>query len=68
MSVVLEDGETGHVAFDNRGDRVGSLYDIVNVQPRHGGRSKTSSNLVVVGKYGMLEVRFMTLPDKNTYL
>ncbi|VDM24978.1 unnamed protein product [Hydatigera taeniaeformis] len=58
IGVVLEDGETGHVEFDDRGDRVGSLYDIVNVQPRSG--CKEHSDLCrpainTVGKYGLMQ-------------
>ncbi|VDD76136.1 unnamed protein product [Mesocestoides corti] len=54
-SVVFEDGATGHVQFDSRGDRVGSLYKVVNVQPQSNCRaSRCEPNLVVVGKYGLV--------------
>lgn len=52
--VIFEDGETGHVEFDSHGDRVGALYDIVNVQPHSDcGVSKPSCRPVIntVGKY-----------------
>uniref|UniRef100_A0A158QED3 ANF_receptor domain-containing protein n=1 Tax=Hymenolepis diminuta TaxID=6216 RepID=A0A158QED3_HYMDI len=52
--VIFEDGETGHVEFDSHGDRVGALYDIVNVQPHSDcGVPKPSCKPVIntVGKY-----------------
>ncbi|KAL5106417.1 Glutamate NMDA receptor subunit 1 [Taenia crassiceps] len=58
VGVVLEDGETGYVEFDSRGDRVGSLYDIVNVQPRSDCREHSSlcrSTINTVGKYGLVQ-------------
>ncbi|KAL5965380.1 Glutamate NMDA receptor subunit 1 [Taenia solium] len=58
IGVVLEDGETGHVGFDSRGDRVGSLYDIVNVQPRSDCREHSNScrfTINAVGKYGLVQ-------------
>ncbi|CUT99377.1 nmda type glutamate receptor [Echinococcus multilocularis] len=58
IGVVLEDGETGHVEFDSRGDRVGSLYDIVNVQPRSDCQEHSSScrsTINTVGKYGLVQ-------------
>lgn len=61
IGVVLEDGETGHVEFDSRGDRVGSLYDIVNVQLRSDCREHSSSCrsiLNTVGKYGLVQVNY----------
>ncbi|VDN96097.1 unnamed protein product [Rodentolepis nana] len=51
--VIFEDGETGHVEFDSHGDRVGALYDIVNVQPHGNCGTPKSCKPVInsVGKY-----------------
>ncbi|KAM3178127.1 hypothetical protein ACTXT7_003200 [Hymenolepis weldensis] len=57
--VIFEDGETGHVEFDSHGDRVGALYDIVNVQPHSDcGVPKPSCKPVIniVGKYVQLSL------------
>lgn len=78
LGVVLQDGETGHVEFDARGDRVGSLYKIVNVQPREcagrracsGGGSRPameSGNLATVGTFGIPEVS-NSIGINNSYL
>uniref|UniRef100_A0A0X3P648 Glutamate [NMDA] receptor subunit 1 n=1 Tax=Schistocephalus solidus TaxID=70667 RepID=A0A0X3P648_SCHSO len=57
ISVTLEDGQTGHVQFDSQGDRVGSVYDIVNAQLPGGNQAHChtrpcSPSLVPVGTYG----------------
>nr|VZI24484.1 unnamed protein product [Spirometra erinaceieuropaei] len=57
VSLTLEDGRTGHVQFNSQGDRVGSVYDIVNAQIPVGNQAhcRTRSctpSLVPVGTYG----------------
>ena len=60
IGVSFEDGETGHVEFDSRGDRVGALYEIVNVQPHsacdESSRQCRSTALNTVGSYGLASV------------
>ncbi|VDL93227.1 unnamed protein product [Schistocephalus solidus] len=61
ISVTLEDGQTGHVQFDSQGDRVGSVYDIVNAQLPGGNQAHChtrpcSPSLVPVGTYGFSQV------------
>lgn len=69
-SVVLDDGQTGHVQFDARGDRFGSLYNVVNVQSMqldghkscqpsaHSSGSPCKPTLVSVGTYGIRQVTY----------
>lgn len=45
-SIILPDGDTGRVAFDDNGDRIFAEYDIINIQ-RHRGRKQQVS----VGRY-----------------
>lgn len=47
----LENGATGHVAFDDHGDRVHAEYDMVNV--------RAQGEHVAVGKYIYSKVRYI---------